>query len=198
MRTLCVVQFGLRLKEKVKQVGKKPNQPDKNGFIPTTYERTQLTYEEAVKFADSLKIIRRRISESNHARTSEQPLSSSLGLLSMRLLCCFPKISAMCSLTRQEANGSMFFVCDMNKAFESPLLVLLLPSVWLVHASCPIALQCPCLPKACKPYTDQKGAWLLSHIYTLFTAWMGLHAPAKHSLVTIDACWPCVDAVKAC
>jgi len=61
--------FGLRLKEKVKQVGKSSNQPDKNGFIPTTYDRTQLTYEEAVKFADSLKIIRRRISESNHART---------------------------------------------------------------------------------------------------------------------------------
>jgi hypothetical protein len=62
--------FGLRLKEKVKQVGKSnKDQPDKSGFIPTTYERTQLTYEEAVKFADSLKIIRRRISEANHART---------------------------------------------------------------------------------------------------------------------------------
>lgn len=55
----------------VKQVGKKnATQPDKHGFLPTTYERTQLTYDEAVKFAESMKIIRKRIAEANMARTS--------------------------------------------------------------------------------------------------------------------------------
>lgn len=59
----------------MKQVGKKnTTQPDKYGFVPTTYERTELTYEEAVKFADSLKIIRKRIAEANVARTSEPSL----------------------------------------------------------------------------------------------------------------------------
>ena len=56
----------------VKQVGKKnATQPDKHGFLPTTYERTQLTYDEAVKFAESMKVIRKRIAEANVARTSK-------------------------------------------------------------------------------------------------------------------------------
>jgi hypothetical protein len=75
--------LGLRFREKVKQVGKKSSQPDKNGFIPTNYERVQLTYDEAVTFADSLKIIRRRIQESHTARTKmfkdvEKTLTGSL------------------------------------------------------------------------------------------------------------------------
>jgi hypothetical protein len=60
--------FGLRFREKVKQVGKKQGGPDSSGFVPTDYSRVKLTYEEAVKFADSLKIIRRRIQEAGHAR----------------------------------------------------------------------------------------------------------------------------------
>lgn len=55
----------------VKQVGKKSAQPDKHGFVATTYERVQLTYDEAVKFAESLKTLRRRISDANLARTSK-------------------------------------------------------------------------------------------------------------------------------
>lgn len=55
----------------VKQVGKKSSQPDKNGFIATNYERVQLTYDEAVAFATSLKTIRKRILDAHEARTSE-------------------------------------------------------------------------------------------------------------------------------
>ena len=51
---------------------KKGNQPDQSGFVPTTYDRTQLTYDEAVKFAENMKIIRKRISEASHARMSER------------------------------------------------------------------------------------------------------------------------------
>ena len=50
---------------------KKGNQPDQSGFVPTTYDRTQLTYDEAVKFAENMKIIRKRISEASHARMSK-------------------------------------------------------------------------------------------------------------------------------
>ena len=59
----------------MKQVGKKnATQPDKHGFLPTTYERTQLTYDEAVQFGESLKVIRKRIAEANVARTSKSKL----------------------------------------------------------------------------------------------------------------------------
>ena len=68
----------IRLCCAVKQVGKKSSQPDKNGFIPTNYERVQLTYDEATSFADSLKIIRRRIQESHTARTSATPTTAPL------------------------------------------------------------------------------------------------------------------------
>jgi hypothetical protein len=53
--------FGLRFREKVKQTGRSSSQPDKNGFVPTSYERVQLTYDEAVKFAENLKNIKARL-----------------------------------------------------------------------------------------------------------------------------------------
>lgn len=59
--------FGLRFKEKVKQTGKSSG-PDKNGFIATSYERVQLTYDEAVKFADNLKTIKKRLTDLQTAR----------------------------------------------------------------------------------------------------------------------------------
>jgi len=120
----CSPQFGLRLKEKVKQVGKSSNQPDKNGFIPTTYDRTQLTYEEAVKFADSLKIIRRRISESNHARTSETPVCSP----NLKCHTCStstasqPQRVQMKTLGRKGGGGSCSSPASYMSVFSGPMV----------------------------------------------------------------------------
>lgn len=61
----------------VKQTGKKSSQPDKHGFVPTSFEKVQLTYEEAAKFAESLKVIRKRVNDLNISRASALDLSAS-------------------------------------------------------------------------------------------------------------------------
>lgn len=61
------------LRHAVKQTGRSSSQPDKNGFVPTSYERVQLTYDEAVKFAENLKNIKARLVALQTARGSKPP-----------------------------------------------------------------------------------------------------------------------------